>query len=66
MGFHAVEAHHAAWIRDINRNPAGARLRHGAEMKQVLTAVAKTKFIVAWARAVSPAWSSRPVSLPVA
>jgi hypothetical protein len=48
LAIHAVEARHAAWIRDINGNPpAPAAFDEAMTMKQVLAAVAKTKFIVA-------------------
>jgi rubrerythrin len=48
LAIHAVEARHAAWIRDINGNPpAPAAFDKALTMKQVLSAVAKTKFIVA-------------------
>jgi hypothetical protein len=47
LAIHAVEARHAAWIRDINGNPpAPAAFDKALTMKQVLSAVAKTKFIV--------------------
>ncbi len=48
LAIHAVEARHAAWIRDINgAPPAPAAFDKPMTMKQVLRAVAKTKFIVA-------------------
>ncbi|MBE2314621.1 ferritin-like domain-containing protein [Solirubrobacter sp. CPCC 204708] len=48
LAIHAVEARHAAWIRDINgAPPAPAAFDEALSMKQVLSAVAKTRFIVA-------------------
>lgn len=48
LAIHAVEARHAAWIRDINgAPPAPEAFDAPLTMKQVLSAVKKTKFIVA-------------------
>jgi hypothetical protein len=47
LSIHAVEARHASWIRDINgAAPAPAAFDTALSMRQVLAAVAKTKFIV--------------------
>jgi hypothetical protein len=47
LNIHAVEARHAAWIRDINGHPPAPKAFDEAmTMKQVLSAVKKTKFIV--------------------
>jgi hypothetical protein len=47
LAIHAVEARHAAWIRDIaGTPPAPDAFDTPLSMKQVLAAVAKTKFIV--------------------
>jgi hypothetical protein len=46
LSIHAVEARHAGWIRAINgAAPAPAAFDQPMTMKQVLAAVAKTKFI---------------------
>jgi Ferritin-like domain len=46
LSIHAVEARHAGWIRAINgAAPAPAAFDQPLSMKQVLTAVKKTKFI---------------------
>jgi hypothetical protein len=46
LSIHAVEARHAGWIRAINGvSPAPAAFDAPLSMKQVLAAVAKTKFI---------------------
>jgi hypothetical protein len=46
LSIHAVEARHAGWIRAINgAPPAPAAFDAPLSMKQVLAAVAKTKFI---------------------
>ena len=46
LAIHAVEARHAAWIRDINgASPAPAAFDAPATMSQVLRAVAATRFI---------------------
>jgi hypothetical protein len=48
LAIHAVEARHAGWIRAINGvSPAPAAFDAPLSMKQVLAAVAKTKFIKA-------------------
>ena len=47
LAIHAVEARHAAWIRDINGvSPAPDAFDPPMTMKQVLRAVTNTKFIV--------------------
>jgi hypothetical protein len=47
LSIHAVEARHASWIRDINgAPPAPAAFDQARSMKQVLAAVAATRFIV--------------------
>ena len=46
LSIHAVEARHAGWIRAINgAAPAPDAFDQPLSMKQVLAAVAKTKFI---------------------
>jgi len=48
LSIHAVEARHASWIRDINGEPpAPAAFDTPLSMRQVLAAVAATRFIVA-------------------
>ena len=48
LAIHTVEARHAAWIRDINgAAPAPAAFDPALTKKQVLAAVAGTRFIVA-------------------
>jgi hypothetical protein len=48
LAIHSVEARHAAWIRDINgESPAPAAFDEPLSMRQVLAAVADTRFIVA-------------------
>jgi hypothetical protein len=47
LAIHAVEARHAAWIRDLNGDePAPAAFDEPATMREVLAAVADTRFIV--------------------
>jgi Ferritin-like domain len=47
LAIHAVEARHAAWIRDINDAPPAPRaFDRPLTMSQVLAAVASTRFIV--------------------
>jgi hypothetical protein len=47
LAIHSVEARHAAWIRDINGEPAAPRaFDEPATMRAVLAAVAGTGFIV--------------------
>ena len=48
LAIHTVEARHASWIRDINgEDPAPTAFDEPLSMKQVLAAVAGTRFIVA-------------------
>lgn len=48
ISIHSVEARHAAWIRDINgQPPAPNAFDEPLTMRQVLAAVADTRFIVA-------------------
>ena len=48
LAIHAVEARHAAWIRDLNGTaPAPTAFDKPLSMSAVLAAVAKTRFIVA-------------------
>jgi hypothetical protein len=48
LAIHTVEARHAAWIRDINgASPAPRAFDAALSKKQVLAAVAGTRFIVA-------------------
>jgi Ferritin-like domain len=48
LAIHSVEARHAAWIRDINGDePAPGAFDDAATMREVLAAVAGTRFIVA-------------------
>ena len=48
LAIHAVEARHAGWIRDINGDPpAPEAFDEALSMRQVLAAVAGTRFIVA-------------------
>ena len=47
LAIHSVEARHAAWIRDINGDePAPDAFDDAATMREVLAAVAGTRFIV--------------------
>ena len=47
LSIHTIEARHASWIRDINgAAPAPAAFDEPLTKKQVLAAVAKTRFIV--------------------
>lgn len=47
LAIHSVEARHAAWIRDVNGEPpAPEAFDEPASMRQVLAAVADTRFIV--------------------
>lgn len=51
LAIHSVEARHAAWIRDINgEEPAPAAFDEALTKRQVLQAVAGTRFIVAQRR----------------
>ena len=51
LAIHSVEARHAAWIRDINgEEPAPEAFDPAATKRQVLRAVASTRFIVAQRR----------------
>lgn len=47
LAIHTIEARHAGWIRDINQAPpAPAAFDDALTMRQVLAAVADTRFIV--------------------
>ena len=47
LAIHAVEARHASWIRDINGDPpAPTAFDEALSMREVLAAVADTRFIV--------------------
>jgi len=48
LAIHTVEARHASWIRDINgEDPAPTAFDEALSMREVLEAVAATRFIVA-------------------